>query len=77
MGLDIRWPIGLMFAVVGALLVLFGLITMGDEEIYKPSLGLNVNLWWGFALLIFGMWFVISAWRNDKKAKAQSKKSQT
>ena len=26
MGLDIRWPIGLMFSLIGALLTAFGLV---------------------------------------------------
>jgi hypothetical protein len=54
MGLDIRTPIGLMFAVLGALLVGYGLLTVGSE-IYQRSLGLNVNLVWGAVLLAFGL----------------------
>jgi len=52
MGLDIRWPIGLMFSIVGLLLAGYGLVT--DAEIYKCSLGININLIWGVLLLIFG-----------------------
>lgn len=52
MNLDIRWPIGLMFALFGLLLVAWGLVS--DAAIYQRSLGINVNLWWGLALLIFG-----------------------
>jgi hypothetical protein len=52
MGLDIRLPIGLMFAILGLLLTVFGLVS--DEAIYRRSLGININLWWGLALLIFG-----------------------
>ena len=32
MGLDIRWPIGLMFSLVGALLVIYGLATISDTR---------------------------------------------
>ena len=53
MGLDIRTPIGLMFAILGALLVGYGLLTAGSG-IYERSLGLNVNLGWGLVLLAFG-----------------------
>lgn len=53
MGLDIRLPIGLMFAILGLLLAGFGVI--GDKAIYQRSLGLNVNLWWGLVLLVFGV----------------------
>jgi multisubunit Na+/H+ antiporter MnhG subunit len=53
MQLDIRLPIGLMFSLLGALLVLYGLI--GDAAVYERSLGLNVNLVWGIVLLVFGL----------------------
>jgi ABC-type Fe3+-siderophore transport system permease subunit len=53
MNLDLRLPLGLMFTIVGALLVLFGLIS--DDAIYARSLGINVNLWWGLVLVAFGL----------------------
>ena len=53
MGLDIRLPIGLMFSLIGVLLTLFGLF--GDKAIYQRSLAINVNLWWGIVMLIFGL----------------------
>jgi hypothetical protein len=53
MKLDLRLPIGLMFSIIGALLVVFGLAS--DPAIYERSLGINVNLWWGVVLLLFGL----------------------
>ena len=53
MGLDIRLPIGLLFSLLGALLIIVGLIM--DKGIYQRSLGININLWWGFAMLAFGI----------------------
>jgi len=53
-GLDIRLPIGLMFLIIGTVLMVFGLFTNNDQAIYQPSLGTNVNLWWGICLLVFG-----------------------
>jgi hypothetical protein len=53
MGLDIRTPIGLMFAIFGLLLAGYGLVTSGSP-IYERSLGFNVNLEWGAVLLVFG-----------------------
>ena len=67
MGLDIRWPIGLMFSLVGAMLVLDGLITGGNPEAYKRSLDINVNLYWGLLVLVFGGVMFISAWRGAKR----------
>jgi hypothetical protein len=57
MGPDIRLPIGLMFGVLGGLLFLYGLYgtVSGSGEMYaRHSLGVNVNLWWGLFLLVFG-----------------------
>ena len=53
--LDLRLPMGLMFSLVGAMLTLYGLCTWGSQEYVKQSLGINVNLWWGMALLGFGL----------------------
>jgi len=52
-GLDIRTPIGLMFTLIGALLVVYGVTS--DPSLYARSLGINVNLWWGGVLLAFGL----------------------
>lgn len=71
MGLDIRWPIGLMFSLVGALLMVYGLVTGSDEELYSRSLGLNVNLLWGMALLVFGGFMLLMAWRGAKRERAE------
>ena len=53
MGLDIRLPIGLMFSILGLLLAGFGLV--GDKTIYQRALNINVNLWWGIVMLVFGI----------------------
>jgi hypothetical protein len=53
MKLDLRLPIGLMFTILGAILVVYGLVSGGAT--YARSLGINVNLWWGLVLLAFGL----------------------
>ena len=45
---------GLLFTLVGIILMAFGIATRGNLEMYSRSLGLNVNMWWGIVLLIFG-----------------------
>ena len=61
--LDLRYPMGLMFAIVGGLLAVYGLLT-GGAEIYQRSLGINVNLWWGLMLFVFGMlMFALASWK--------------
>lgn len=57
MGLDIRTPIGIMFAIIGALLVIYGLTT-GTK-----TLGLNMNLIWGSTLTVFGVVMLLLARR--------------
>ena len=52
MNFDLRLPIGLMFTLFGVILSIYGLVS--DTAIYKKSLGININLGWGVALLIFG-----------------------
>ena len=66
MGLDIRWPIGLMFSLIGLILVVYGFVTGSGSEIYQRSLGLNVNLYWGLLLLVFGGTMLTLAWRGSK-----------
>lgn len=66
MGLDLRWPIGLMFSLIGVLLVVYGAITNSNAEIYSRSLGLNINLYWGVLLLVFGGAMLTLAWRGSK-----------
>jgi uncharacterized membrane protein len=69
MGLDLRWPTGLMFSLVGLLLVVYGIFTNADVELYKRSLGRNINLQWGFVLIAFGAFMLLTAWRGSKKTK--------
>ena len=64
MGLDIRWPIGLMFSLVGAMLVIYGVRTGSDAEVYRRSLDININLRWGLVLLVFGASMLRVAWRG-------------
>ena len=68
MGLDIRWPIGLMFSLIGAMLTINGLVTGSNAEMYKRSLDINVNLWWGLVLLVFGAFMLLMAKAGSKPA---------
>ena len=68
MGLDIRWPIGLMFSLIGVLLTGYGAMTSSDAELYKRSLDININLCWGLVLLVFGVIMLILAWRGGSQS---------
>jgi len=70
MGIDIKFPIGLMFSLLGLLLSLYGMFTDGNVELYRRSLGVNVNLWSGCGMLVFGLIMLFLAWRS-KKTKTQ------
>jgi hypothetical protein len=66
MGLDIRWPIGLMFTLIGVLLTIFGAINQSAST----SLGININLIWGIVLLVFGVLMLAGAIRGGKNPPA-------
>jgi hypothetical protein len=68
MSLDLRVPIGLLFAALGALLAVYGL--MSDPAIYQASLGINVNLGWGLVLVLFGGAMLGSAWLSARRRRA-------
>ena len=54
-GMDIRLPMGLMFSIIGLIIAVYGLKTNGDPMYAQHSLGININLWWGAVMLIFGL----------------------
>jgi uncharacterized membrane protein HdeD (DUF308 family) len=67
MGLDIRWPIGLMFSLIGVLLAVTGLVHGPDAR----SLNINIDLIWGIVLLVFGVLMLLGAIRGKKTPPEQ------
>lgn len=67
MNLDIRLPIGGLFTLLGILLAGYGL--MSDESLYARSLGHNVNLSWGLAVLVFGLVFLYLGRKGTSAAR--------
>jgi hypothetical protein len=67
MNVDLRFPLGSLFVVFGVLLTLFGLFS--DRATYERSLFINVNLWWGLVMLLFGALMFFAAWRKSQKKK--------
>lgn len=61
MNFDLRIPVGLMFTAFGLILVGVGLF--GGPALAAQSLGINMNLWWGLAQLVFGLLMLGFAWR--------------
>lgn len=66
MQLDIRLPIGLMFSVLGILLVGVGLFTGGQSTQSQQT---SVNLWWGLVMLVFGIVMFILGRRGTASAR--------
>ncbi len=54
MGMDIRLPIGGLFSILGVMLVVYGVMTTGDSMYTIRSLDINVNIWWGLVMFVFG-----------------------
>lgn len=55
MRLDLRIPIGVLLAVIGVLVALYGLVERPLRD------GINVDLWWGLVLLVVGATFLAVA----------------
>ncbi|HEX6589130.1 MAG TPA: hypothetical protein VF039_08910 [Longimicrobiales bacterium] len=70
MNLDIRLPIGVLFTLLGMMLVPFGLAA--DGAINARSLGHNLNLWWGLVMLAFGVVLLLLARRSTTPTVRQA-----
>ncbi len=53
MGLDIRLPIGIIFSIYGVIMIAYG--AFADPAIFERSMGVNIDVWWGAAMLVFGL----------------------
>jgi hypothetical protein len=67
MSLDLRLPIGLLFTLLGAILLVYGLVS--DPAIYETSLGVNINAWWGVVMAAFGGLMLGLAWRGRRAGR--------
>jgi hypothetical protein len=67
MRLDIRLPLGLLFLVLGSLLLIFGLVS--DKDLYERSLGIDINLWWGVVMSLFALILLGLAYRSHLRAR--------
>ena len=72
-GLDIRIPIGWIFTALGVLLAGYGLLS-GGAGAHQPratSIDLDIDLWWGLVMLVFGVAMLIAARRGHDRDTAQ------
>jgi len=66
--IDIRLPIGALFTALGVILAGYGVATKADTALYERSLSVNINLWWGLIMLLFGVLMLAFAIRARGKA---------
>jgi Na+/H+ antiporter NhaD/arsenite permease-like protein len=70
--MDLRLPIGIFFVLVGCIMVGYGIISPHDiPNISEP---ININLYWGILLLIFGLPMAVFGWKAEARARAAGKK---
>jgi len=69
MRLDIRFPIGGLFTVLGLLVAGYGLATRGDASLYERSLFVNINLVWGIVMILFGLAMLGLAWHRLRQER--------
>jgi hypothetical protein len=69
--LDLRWPIGGLFTALGLLLAGYGLLTAGSSADYARAVSVNINLWWGLVMLVFGLTLLLSVRRSDRNESSR------
>ena len=68
--MDLRLPIGALFAIFGAIITAYGFVS--NPQIYEKSLGINVNVDWGVVLLAFGALMLLFAFLAKPDQTEQS-----
>jgi len=66
MGLDIRLPIGIIFSIYGLIMIAFGAF-FADPAIFERSMGVNIDVWWGALMLVFGGFMGALAYRASRQ----------
>lgn len=69
--MDIRFPVGAIFAIYGVLLIFWGFAS-GDLEPRHMVGGLQVNVWAGAGMLIFGGVFLYLSRRRTPTVRSSS-----
>lgn len=68
--IDLRLPIGIFFILVGIIITIYALVSPAYIPHIKEQI--NIDLYWGIVLLIFGVPMTLFGWIAEKKAKASS-----
>lgn len=67
MYLDVRVPIGVLFCLIGVVVVGYGAMTIGDPAA-RPT-GIAINLVWGGVMFAFGAVMLVLAANASRKEK--------
>jgi hypothetical protein len=70
-GFDIRIPIGALFTACGTLLAAYGAMTASDRALYARALAIDIDLWWGLAMLAFGITMLSLGYRATRSHHTQ------
>ncbi|MFZ0211870.1 MAG: hypothetical protein WBE20_11230 [Candidatus Acidiferrales bacterium] len=65
--LDIRWPIGLLFAAIGIAVGIYGIFSGARSTLWAHEV--NINLWWGVVMLAFGLAMIWGAVRAGRRTR--------
>jgi len=63
--MDLRVPSGWFFSLVGLMLMAMGIFAPDTRAALTTS---NVNLYAGIAMLVFGLFLLLLAWRATRSA---------
>jgi drug/metabolite transporter (DMT)-like permease len=63
--MSLALTIGATIALIGLILLLYGLFGNAD---YGRSDGININLWWGLLMLVFGLLMTAGGYISARRA---------
>ncbi len=66
--LDIRWPIGLLFLVLGALIAVYGAVVPQSTHL-EANVTVNLNFIWGIVMVCFGLLMTWGARRASRRSE--------
>jgi hypothetical protein len=73
--LDVRKPIGYLFTIIGAILVVYGLVQPQVTEITIAATGeirsFNLDLPWGAVMFVFGAAMLVLAHMEQRKSRSK------
>ncbi len=63
--MSIALTIGATIGLIGLVILLYGLFEHAD---YSRSDGININLWWGLLMVVFGLLMAIGRYISSRRS---------